>query len=289
MDSLFSSAVAGLSAGGAYAILGVCVVFTYRLVAVVNFTATALGAVGAFVMVVLTELGCPMLPAVLVGIAAGALASAAVGVLTTFWFSGAQASVKAAVTAALLVCIIALGLRLTGGQHPRAFPDLIGGAGLKLAGVTITAASLVAIGLAVVLTLGVEQFLARTRMGLQLRALSERPMAAELLAVPVRPLALGVWVLSGAVTTLALMLIAPVRSPDFGSLSLLVVPAFAAALVGSFRSFRAALVGGLLIGMLEGLVSGFVALSQYRATVPFLVILTVLMWSQRGARWNEAR
>lgn len=289
MESLFSYAVAGLSAGGAYAILGVCVVFTYRLVAVVNFTATALGAVGAFVMVVLTELGCPMLPAVLVGIAAGALASAAVGALTTFWFSGAQASVKAAVTAALLVCIIALGLRLTGGQHPRAFPDLIGGAGLKLAGVTITAASLVAIGLAIVLTLGVEQFLARTRMGLQLRALSERPMAAELLAVPVRPLALGVWVLSGAVTTLALMLIAPVRSPDFGSLSLLVVPAFAAALVGSFKSFRAALVGGLLIGMLEGLVSGIVALNQYRATVPFLVILTVLMWSHRGARWNEAR
>lgn len=285
MNSLLTSAMAGLSAGGAYAILGVCVVFTYRLVAVVNFTATALGAVGAFVMVMLTELGYPLFPAALTGLVAGTLVSVLVGFVTTVWFSGATQSVKAAVTAALLVCIIALGLRLTGGQHPRAFPNLIDGVGVQLAGVTITAASLASIGLAVVLTIAVEQFLGRTRTGLQLRALSEKPMAAELLGIPVRRLAIGVWALSGAVTTLALMLIAPLRAPDFGSLSLLVVPTFAAALVGSFNSFRVALFGGLLIG----LASGFVGLNQYRAAVPFLVILTVLLWSQRGARWDEAR
>lgn len=114
-------------------------------------------------------------------------------------------------------------------------------------------------------------------------------MAAELLGVPVRRLALAVWGISGIVTTLALMLIAPLRSPDFGSLSLLVVPAFAAALVGAFSSFRAALVGGISIGVIEGLASGFVGLNQYRAAVPFLVILAVLLWSQRGARWDEAR
>lgn len=289
MDSLLTSAVAGLSAGGAYAILGVCIVFTFRLVAVVNFTATALGAVGAFVMVMLTEYGYPMVPAVLTGLVAGMAASLAVGFVTTIWFSGASQSVKAAVTAALLVCLIALGLRLTGGQHPRAFPDLVGGAGIQLAGVTVTTASLVTIGFAVLLTVAVEQFLNRTRTGLQLRALSEQPMAAELLGVPVRRLALAVWGISGIVTTLALMLIAPLRSPDFGSLSLLVVPAFAAALVGAFSSFRAALVGGISIGVIEGLASGFVGLNQYRAAVPFLVILAVLLWSQRGARWDEAR
>lgn len=289
MESLLTSAVAGMSAGGAYAILGVCVVFTYRLVAVVNFTATALGAVGAFVMVMLTEIGYPLFPAFLTGLLAGTLMSVLIGFVTTIWFSGSPQSVKAAVTAALLVCLIALGLRLTGGQHPRAFPSLIGGSGVQLAGVTITAASLVAIALAVALTIAVEQFLDRTKTGLQLRALSENPMAAELLGIPVRRLALGVWALSGAVTTIALMLIAPLRSPDFGSLSLLVVPAFAAALVGSFNSFRAALAGGILIGVVEGLASGFAGLAQYRSAVPFIVILTVLLWSQRGARWDEAR
>jgi branched-chain amino acid transport system permease protein len=182
-----------------------------------------------------------------------------------------------------------MGLRLTGGQHPKHFPDLVGGAWLRVADVQITNASLVTIAMAVVLTVAAELFLARTRTGLELRALSERPMAAELLGIRVRLLALGVWAVAGAVTSFALMLIAPLRSPDFASLSLLVVPALAAALVGAFRSFRAALAGGLLIGVVEGLASGLVGLNQYRAAVPLLVILLVLLWSQRGARWDEAR
>jgi branched-chain amino acid transport system permease protein len=207
----------------------------------------------------------------------------------TTWFANSNASTKAAVTAALLVGIIAVGLRLTGGQHPHYFPELIPGSAFRLAGVEVTWAAITTLILAVVFTVLTEQFLARTRTGLELRALSQRPMAAELIGIRVRLLALGVWAVTGGVTTLALMIIAPLRSPDFASLSLLVVPALAAALIGAFTSFRAALVGGVMIGVLEGAVSAIDFVSQYRSTVPFIVILAVLLWSQRGARWDEAR
>ena len=289
MNSLFTSAVAGLSAGGAYAILGVCAIFTYRLVAVVNFTGAAIGASGTFAMVAFYELGMPLLPAALLGIVAGALAAVLVGLVMTTWFANSSASTKAAVTAALLVGIIAIGLRLTGGQHPHFFPELIPGSAFRLAGVEVTWAAVVTLLISVVFTVATEQFLARTRTGLELRALSQRPMAAELIGIRVRLLALGVWALMGAVTSFALMIIAPLRSPDFMSLSLLVVPALAAALIGASVSFRAALLGGVMIGVIEGLASGLDAFSQYRSTVPFLVILAVLLWSQRGARWDEAR
>jgi len=289
MNALFTAAVAGLSAGGAYAILGVCAIFTYRLVAVVNFTGAAIGATGIFIMVALHEAGVPLLPAVLVGIAAGALAGVLIGLVMTTWFANANASTKAAVTAALLVGIIAIGLRLTGGQHPHNFPELIPGSAFRLAGVEVTWAAVMTLLLAIVFTVLTEQFLARTRIGLQLRALSQRPMAAELIGIRVRLLALGVWAVTGAVTSFALMIIAPLRSPDFASLSLLVVPALAAALIGAFASFRAALLGGVTIGILEGAVSAVDFISQYRSTVPFIVILAVLLWSQRGARWDEAR
>jgi branched-chain amino acid transport system permease protein len=289
MNSLFTAAVAGLSAGGAYAILGVCAIFTYRLVAVVNFTGAAIGAAGTFAMVGLYEVGVPLLAATVLGVLAGALAGIAIGLIMTTWFANANASTKAAVTAALLVGIIAIGLRLTGGQHPHYFPELIPGSAFRLAGVEVTWAAVTTLILAVVFTLLTEQFLARTRTGLQLRALSQRPMAAELIGIRVRLLALGVWAVTGAVTAFALMIIAPLRSPDFASLSLLVVPALAAALIGAFQSFRAALLGGVLIGVLEGAVSALDFVSQYRGAVPFLVILAVLLWSQRGARWDEAR
>lgn len=289
MNSLLTAAVAGLSAGGAYAILGVCAIFTYRQVAVVNFTGAAIGAAGTFAMVTLYELGTPLLLAAILGIAAGAVAGMAIGLVMTTWFANSNASTKAAVTAALLVGIIAVGLRLTGGQHPHYFPELIPGSAFRLAGVEVTWAAVTTLILAVIFTLLTEQFLARTRTGLQLRALSQSPMAAELIGIRVRLLALGVWAVTGTVTAFALMIIAPLRSPDFASLSLLVVPALAAALIGAFTSFRAALIGGVMIGALEGAVSAIDFISQYRSTVPFIVILAVLLWSQRGARWDEAR
>ena len=289
MNALFTAAVAGLSAGGAYAILGVCAIFTYRLVAVVNFTGAAIGAIGTFIIVALHEAGVPVLPAALLGIAGGAFAGVLIGLIMTTWFANANASTKAAVTAALLVGIIAIGLRLTGGQHPHNFPELIPGSAFRLAGVEVTWAAVTTLLLAIVFTVLTEQFLARTQIGLQLRALSQRPMAAELIGIRVRLLALGVWAVTGAVTSFALMIIAPLRSPDFASLSLLVVPALAAALIGAFASFRAALLGGVTIGILEGAVSTVDFISQYRSTVPFIVILAVLLWSQRGARWDEAR
>lgn len=205
------------------------------------------------------------------------------------WFSGAAAQTKAAVTVALLVGMIALGLRLTGGQHPRAFPDLVPGAAFEVAGVIITKAALVSIALALAFTIGATLFLNKTRIGLQLRALSERPMTAELTGIPARRLSIGVWAIAGLATTLAMMIIAPQRAPNFLTFSMLVVPAFAAALIGSFRSFSLAFIGGIALGLLEGFAAGLSSLAQYRSAVPFLIILAVLLWSQRKARWDEAR
>jgi len=289
MDALLTSAVAGLTAGGTYALLGVCAVFTYRLVSVVNFTGAAIGTAGTFALIALTEAGYPTWPSVLAGIVVGTFVGVAIGYVMTRWFAEASASTKAAVTVALLVGLIAVGLRLTGGQHPHVMPELFPGSAFRLAGVEVTVASVLTIGLAVLFTVLSDLFLNRTRVGLHLRALSDRPMAAELLGVKVQLLSLLVWGLTGAFTTFALMIIAPQRSPNFMTLSLLVVPALAAALVGLFRSFWLTLAGGILLGVVEGMASTVDSISQYRSAIPFLVVLAVLLWSQREARWDEAR
>lgn len=289
MNSLLSSAVAGLTAGGAYALLGVCAIFTYRLVAVVNFTGAAIGTSGTFALIALYEAGFALWPAVAIGIAVGTLVGIAVGFIMTTWFADSNASTKAAVTVAMLVGMIAIGLRLTGGQHPHVMPELFPGSAFRLAGVEVTIAAVLTIGLAVGFTVLADWFLNRTRTGLHLRALSERPMAAELLGVRVKLLSILVWAVTGTFTTFALMIIAPQRSPNFMTLSLLVVPALAAALIGLFRSFRVALAGGIMLGVVEGMASAIDGFSQYRSAIPFLVILAVLLWSQREARWDEAR
>ena len=286
---MLTSIIAGLAAGGAYALLGVCLVFTYRLVSVVNFTGAAIGATGTFALVMSHEVGVNLPLAILTGLAVGTITAALLGAVMMKWFSGAPPQTKAAVTVALLVGMVALGLRITGGQHPRPFPDLVPGAAFTLAGVVVTRAALVTITLAFLFTIAATAFLNKTRTGLKLRALAERPMTAELMGIPTRRLSIGVWAVAGLATTLALMIIAPQRAPNFMTFSMLVVPAFAAALIGSFRSFWLTLIGGICLGLLEGMAAGLSALAQFRSAVPFLIILAVLLWSQRRARWDEAR
>ena len=150
---MLTSIVAGLAAGGAYALLGVCLVFTYRLVSVVNFTGAAIGATGTFAMVMSLEVGVNLPLAMMVGLAVGTFTAALLGAVMMKWFSGAPPQTKAAVTVALLVGMVALGLRLTGGQHPRPFPDLVPGAAFTFAGVVITRAALVTITLALLFTI----------------------------------------------------------------------------------------------------------------------------------------
>ena len=179
MDALLTSAVAGLTAGGTYALLGVCAVFTYRLVSVVNFTGAAIGTAGTFALIALTEAGYPTWPSVFAGILVGTFVGVAIGYVMTRWFAESSASTKAAVTVALLVGLIAVGLRLTGGQHPHVMPELFPGSAFRLAGVEVTIASMLTIGLAVLFTVLSDLFLNRTRVGLHLRALSDRIVVLE--------------------------------------------------------------------------------------------------------------
>ena len=214
MNLYLTAAVAGLTAGGAYALLGVCAAFTYRLVAVVNFVGAAIGAAGAFAFAMLVEQGLSIGISAILGIAFGALVGVAVGWIMTRWFAEAPTSTKAAVAVALLVGLAAIGLRITGGQHPHDFPELIPGSAFRLAGVEVTNASVATLALALLFTLAANLFLNRSHTGLQLRALSERPVAAELIGIPVRELSLAVWGIGGAATALALIFIAPQRAPN---------------------------------------------------------------------------
>ena len=50
-----------------------------------------------------------------------------------------------------------------------------------------------------------------------------------------------------------------------------------------------ALLGTVALGLLEGMAAGLTSLAQFRGSVPFVIILAVLLWSQRKARWDDAR
>ncbi|MCX2970228.1 branched-chain amino acid ABC transporter permease [Streptomyces sp. TRM70308] len=287
---MVNSVIAGLTSGGVYALLGLCVVLTYRLVAVVNFTMAAVGAMGAFVMVSLTDAGVSAWLALPVGVAAGAALSAALGAVLVRWFGGHGQNTKAAVSVALYVALMAVGLRLFGstttGAHsfPRPFDAPVFSAG----SVVVPQSALVSLAFAVLITAGVGLVLHRTRVGLRLQALSEQPSTAQVVGIAAPRLALVVWVVIGAVTTLVILLVAPRLGGDFSTLGKLINTALAVAMLGAFRSLPLTLAGGLVLGCLEGLSAAVEAVQQYQGVVPFLVIVVLLWWRSRHEVWDTA-
>jgi branched-chain amino acid transport system permease protein len=280
--------VAGLVSGSAYAIVAVCVVVLYRLVGVLNFSQAALGAFGAYACYSLVEAGLPLWLAVLTGLAFSAGLAGLAGWALSRWFGSPTVLVKSVISAVLFLLILSVGYRLF-GDSPRAMPSFVTETTLEVAGVRVSVATLIATITALVIAAGLTLLLRHTKVGLQLRAMSEQPVTAQLLGINTQRLAVIVWASTGVLSALAMLIIAPTRNPTFESMSFLIVPALAAALVGAFSRVWIATLAALLIGLVEGAASRIDGLSDYRGVLPAVIILLALIWLRRREVWDAVR
>ncbi|GAA4524012.1 branched-chain amino acid ABC transporter permease [Amycolatopsis samaneae] len=286
---MLQGALAGLAAGGLYAVLAVCLTLMSRLVRVVNFAQSATAMFGSYVAVYLAvHIGLPVWLATVVGILLGGALSALLGWVISTWLAEADTGTRSAVTVAVLLLLISLSFILFGNK-PQPFQPLLGGPAFEIGGVVVSQVTVVTVGLAVLVALGCRAVLTRTSAGVALRALSERPTTAELLGIPAKPLSVAVWAVTGLISTLMISIVAPSQSNDATSLAMLVVPSAAAALLGGFRRLDLAVIGGLVLGMLQGALAQSDSLSIARYFLPFVVIAGLLLWSQRKEVWDAAR
>jgi len=285
---MFNAAVAGLIQGGVYALLAVCVVVMFRMVRVLNFAQATIGAFGAYTGIVLAESGWPYLLALVAGALAAALLAGLCGAIMSAWFADASTEIRSTVAIGMMISILAIGFRLF-SSHTHTIPELLPGSTLAFGDVIVAWSGVLMVLAAIVIAVGVALFLKYTTLGVRLRAQSERPQAAELLGVPARWLAVGVWALTGAASAIGILVVAPSRGSSFVDLGLLIVPALAAACIGLFRSTALAVVGGVMIGVISGVAQQWNWSREYQDALPFFVILIVLMWTQRGEAWDAAR
>lgn len=286
---MLQGALAGLAAGGLYAVLAVCLTLMSRLVRVVNFAQAASGMFGTYIAVwLVSQQGMGIALATVIGIVIGGALNALIGWVVATWLSEAETSTRSAVTVAVLLLLISLSFILFGNK-PQPFRPVLAGPAFEVGGVVISQVTVVTVALAVLVAVACHLVLVRTTIGIRLRALSERPTTAELAGIPATPLSIAVWGATGVVSTAVISLIAPSQSNDATALSMLVVPAAAAALSGAFRRLDLAVGGGLMLGLIQGAAAQSDKLSLLRHFLPFLVILGLLLWLQRKEVWDAAR
>lgn len=286
---MIEGALAGLAAGGLYAVLGVCLTLMARLVRVVNFAQAATGMFGAFTAVwFVRQLGLPVWLGAILGILVAGLLAAAIGWIAATWLSEASTTTRSAMTVGPLLLLISMSFILFGNK-PQPFDPILAGAAFQIGGVVISQVTVATVLMAIATALLVKLVLSRTRVGIQLRALSERPTTAELLGIRSRPLSIAVWFVTGVISAIAIVIVAPSQSNDATSLSMLIIPAAAAALLGGFKRLDLAVIGGLVLGVLGGLVAQINEVALVRNFLPFLFIVVLLLWTQRKEVWDAAR
>jgi len=284
---------AGLTPGVFYGIIGILLTLMSQLTRTVNFSQMAVGMFGGYVgMTMIQKLKVDMWLAAFVGLIIAAALSGLIGWIIATWLPNAEIAARSAITVAALLIIVSISSVLFGANHSNFKPLLQNNvAEIPVGDVKLFVSEnlVVLLIFALVIIIGSSLLLKRTMFGVRLRAISDRQAAAELIGVNVKVLNVGVWVVSGAVISIAISFMPNTISNDYISFSLLVIAGSAAALVGAFKNLWLALVGGILIGVLQGFVASLPAIAAYKEWVTFIIILVFLLWNQRKEVWDVAR
>ncbi|MAM60346.1 branched-chain amino acid ABC transporter permease [Maritimibacter sp. UBA3975] len=187
---------------------------------------------------------------------------------------------------ALVILTIAMGFvfRFVAGSiwgyTPLVLETPFAGQNFRGGGLVVGLADLVTIGVTLALTLALWAFFAFTKIGLAAQAASQNQMAAYIVGVPVMRINSLIWGLSGAVATVAGVLYATKGAID-PNIGLLGIKAFAAAVIGGMGSLPGALLGGLIIGVIEP-VAGRYAPGELAKMSPYIIMLVVLVLRPGG-------
>jgi branched-chain amino acid transport system permease protein len=151
---------------------------------------------------------------------------------------------------------------------------------VQLGALLLTVEQIVIIGTTAALSLGLYLLFNFTRLGIAMQASSQNQLAAYYMGIPVKRLNGMVWGIAAAVAALAGILLAPVTFVH-ANMGFVGLKAFPAAVVGGFTSLPGAIVGGVVIGVVESL-SGFYLPPGFKDIAPYVVVLLMLVIRPNG-------
>jgi branched-chain amino acid transport system permease protein len=274
--------VAGLATGAIYALVAIGFTLLWQTSQTINF------AQGEFVM----------LPAffVLIGMSYFGL---------SFWPAVALGTVVSVITLGLLfkklmvdpmirhgvlpLVIATIGLAILMkeavrefyGADAQPFPPLAAVTNVSVLGAAIDVQSLVVLAISIAAVVSLQLFLNGTRTGRCMQATAQNPTVARLLGIPVERMILYTFLINAALVMLASILITPIYLAKFTNGEWLGLYAFIAAIVGGFNQIRGAIVGGLLLGVIDNFAAAYLS-SQYRMALPLLILIVVILFRPQG-------
>lgn len=274
--------VSGLANGCVYGLIALGFVLIYKATEAVNFAQGDFMMLGAFVMISMTNsdhLGLPFGVSMVITLVIMGVFGYLLDRFILHRMSGESQT-------AVIILTIAMGfvLRffagLIWGHQPVSLENPLAGKDIGFGGVVLGMEDVMVIIVTVALTLTLFLFFQRTRLGLAMQGASQNQLAAYYMGIPVKKVQGLIWALAGVVAGVAGILFASKGAVD-PSTGLMGIKAFAAAVIGGFGSLPGALIGGLIVGLIEPFSSRYLP-PGYSQMAPYALLLFVLIARPSG-------
>src|SRR4051794_12725483 len=321
--------IVGLSLGAVYALYGLGITVIYKATKVPNFAHAAIGMVGAYVFfktwggqkpalhqphvtLKMPFAGwtwqfvpphMPMIGSFLLALIVVAVLGLAIERLVMRRIAGAPTLTLIIVTVALLAVITSFASDLF-SPDAEIVNDVFGQNSIHVGGVNAQISSIGMLIVAVVLTAGLGFFFKYTTLGVAVRATADSREVSRLLGIDANRVSAFSWAVGSMIACIGGILISPARGLNAFALAVLIVPGFAASLLGGFTSLTGTLLGGLALGVAVDVLRGlhwphwfgnfFQTLFAANGSDSFIILLVVvgvLMWRPKfifkGIRLDE--
>jgi branched-chain amino acid transport system permease protein len=279
MLELLQYLLGGLVVGSIYGLVGMGYTGVYNVTRIVNFAQGDFAMIGALGAIAAYESGVPLPAAIVMAVVAVALLAIAV---ERFAIRPARAHEGRGIIITLGVGACLQGLAVTlWGTDARPLPAFSGERPISLAGATITPQALWVLGTTLVMMLGLQVFFRATYIGKAFRACAVNPYAARLVGIGVHSMHVISFVLSGTLGAVAGIIVAPIVLAQYDTGIPLGIKGFVACIIGGLGNATGAVIGGLVLGVLEAVSTGLLS-SGYKNAIAFVVLLAFLLFRPQG-------
>jgi branched-chain amino acid transport system permease protein len=273
MSAFVTYLITGLALGCTFALVASGFVTIHRVTGVVNFAQGAFAVVAGLSAGALLARGLPHGVAEAAAIALAGVVGLVVGVIA-IGKRGTSPLASLVITIGLGILIYAIEIIVFGDQ-PISFPGLPGA--VQLGGARILSQYFLVIAVALVTFAALGVFFDRTYLGKALTACASNPYSARLVGLNVTRMGLLAFALGGLLGGLAGVLVTPLQPVAFDSDVALAINGFAAAIFGGLNRPGLALVGGLVLGVAEAFVAGYLN-GSYQTEVALTLMLAIMIW-----------
>jgi branched-chain amino acid transport system permease protein len=280
LEQLPQFLISGITVGSTYALIALGFTIIYNSSNVVNFAQGEFVMIGAMSTIFISSSGVPFFFAILAGIAITILTGLALEKFAIEPAKGASVVTTIIITIGASIFFRGVAL-LIWGKNIHALPHFSGETPISLGPATIIPQNLWVMGGALIVVLFVRYFFEHTLLGKAMLASSDNRNAALLMGINVKKMLLISYGLSAGLGAVAGVLVTPITYTSYDSGVMLGLKGFSASILGGMGNSMGAVLGGLILGIMESLGAGLIS-SSYKDAFSFLLILSILFLKPSG-------